>query len=127
MYYPPTIQESTPANFEADTAPEAVKASQGNVTNIPTFFDKPAEDTKLPWVSEKDKAVDQEMPQDVVKSPVDPQTPTAKKEALEKMEIVLASLAVPLKVVPLQGQGSEASDIASQQPSKDKLTIKLKK
>ena len=78
-------------------------------------------------MSKKDKAINQETPQDVVKSPADPQAPTAENEAPEKMEIVLASLAVPIQVVPPQSQGSEASDTASQQPPKDKLTIKLKK
>ena len=57
---------------------------------------------------------------------VDPQAPVAENEALEKMELVLASLDVPIKAIPPPSQGSEASDTASQQPSKDKLTIKLK-
>ena len=56
----------------------------------------------------------------------DPQALPAEKEAPEKMELVLASLAVPIKVVP-PSQGSEAFDTTSQQLSKDKLTIKLKK
>ena len=49
------------------------------------------------------------------------------KEAPKKMELVLASLAVPIQAVTPPSQGSKASDTASQQPSKDKLTIKLKK
>ena len=61
-----------------------------------------------------------------MKPPVDPQAPPAEKEAAEKMELVLASLAVPIKVIP-PSQGSEASNTTSQQLSKDKLTIKLKK
>ena len=93
---PPAIRESVLANSEADTAPETAELGQGNVTNAPTFLNKPAEDTKLFGVSEKDKAINQETPQDVVKSPADPQAPTIEKEAPEKMEIVLASLAVPL-------------------------------
>ena len=72
MYYPPTIQESALASSEADTVPRAAEASQGNVINAPTPFDKPAEDTENPGVSEKDKAINQETPQDVVKSPADP-------------------------------------------------------
>ena len=44
----------------------------------------------------------------------------------EKMELVLAFLVLPLKVIP-PSQDSKAFDTASQQPSKDKLTIKLKK
>ena len=63
----------------------------------------------------------------MVKSPADPQALITENEALDKMEIVLASLAVPIQAVPSQSQGSEASDTASQQPPKDKLTIKLKK
>ena len=63
----------------------------------------------------------------MVKSLTDPQAPGAEKEAPEKMEIVLASLAVPIQAVPPPSQGSEASGTASQQPPKDKLTIKLKK
>ena len=43
------------------------------------------------------------------------------------MEIILASFAVSLQAVPPQSQGFEASNIAFQQPPKDKLTIKLKK
>ena len=61
-----------------------------------------------------------------MKPPVDPQAPPTEKEAPEKMELVLASLAVPIKAIP-PCQDSEAFDTASQQPSKDKLTIKLKK
>ena len=75
---------------------------------------------------EKEKTINQEIPQDVMKPPTDPQAPLAKKEAPEIMELVLASLVVPIKAIP-PSQGSEASDTASQQPSKDKLTIKLKK
>ena len=78
---------------------------------------------------EKEKIIDQEVPedvQDVIKPPADSQAPPAKKEAPEKTELVSASLVVPLKVTP-PSQGFEASDTASQQPSKDKLTIKLKK
>ena len=75
---------------------------------------------------EKEKTINQEIPKDVMKPPVDPQAPSAEKEAPEKMELVLASLAVPIKVVP-SSQGSEASNTTSQQLSKDKLTIKLKK
>ena len=77
-------------------------------------------------MSEKEKIINQEVPQDVMKPPADPQAPPAEKEAPEKMELVLASLAMPLKVIP-PSQDSEAFDTASQQPSKDKLTIKLKK
>ena len=96
MYYPSTIRESTPASSEANTALEAAEAGQGNATNAPTFLDKLAKDTELLGVSEKDKVINQETPQDVVKSPADPQAPTVEKEAPEKMEIVLASLAMPL-------------------------------
>ena len=77
-------------------------------------------------MSEKEKTINQETPQDVMKPLVDPQAPAAENKALEKMELVLASLAVPIKAIPPPSQGSEASDTASQQPSKDKLTIKLK-
>ena len=82
-------------------------------------------------MSEKKKIINQEVPQDVMKPPVDPQAPPTEKEAPEKeapekMELVLASLAVPIKAIP-PCQDSEAFDTASQQPSKDKLTIKLKK
>ena len=56
----------------------------------------------------------------------DPQAPPAEKEAPEKIELVSASLAMPIQAVP-PSQGSKASDTASQQPFKDKLTIKLKK
>ena len=78
-------------------------------------------------MSEKKKIINQEVPQDVMKPPVDPQAPHTEKEAPEKMELVLASLAVPIQVIPLPSQGFEAFDIASQQLPKDKLTIKLKK
>ena len=61
-----------------------------------------------------------------MKPPANPQAPPTEKEALEKMELTLASLAVPPKVIP-PSQDSKTSDIASQQPSKDKLIIKLKK
>ena len=127
VYYPPAIQESAPTSSEANTAPETAKVGQGNVTNAPTPLDKPAEDIEHPRVSEKDKSINQETPQDVVKSPADPQALITENEALDKMEIVLASLAVPIQAVPSQSQGSEASDTAFQQPPKDKLTIKLKK
>ena len=127
MYYPPAIQEFTLASFKADTAPRAAETGQGSVTNAPTPLDKPVEETEHPGVSEKDKTINQDTPQDVVKPPVDSQAPAAEKEAPEKMELVLASFAVPIQAVPPQSQGSEASDAASQQPPKDKLTIKLKK
>ena len=123
----PTIRESAPANSEVDTAPEAAEAGQDNVTNAPTPLDKPAEETEHPRVLEKDKTINQETPQDVMKPPANPQAPIVEKEAPEKIELVLASLAVPIQAVPPPSQGSKASNTASQQPSKDKLTIKLKK
>ena len=104
-----------------------IKAGQDGVTNASTPLDKPAEETKHPRVSDKDKTTNQETPQDVLKPPTDPQALIAEKEVLKKMELVLASLAVPIQAVPPPSQDSEASDIASQQPPKDKLTIKLKK
>ena len=122
MYYPPPIRESALAIFEADTAPEVAEAGQDSATNAPTPLNKPAKETEHPGVSEKEKTINQEVPQDVMKPLADLQAPPTEKEALEKMELVLASLAVPIKVVP-PSQGSKAS----QQPSKDKLTIKLKK
>ena len=77
-------------------------------------------------MSEKENTINQEIPQDVMKPPADPQAPPTEKEAHEKIELVLASLAMPIQAVP-PSQGSKASDIAFQQPFKDKLTIKLKK
>ena len=127
MYYPPTIRESTPTSSEADIAPKAAEAGQDSVTNAPTPLDKPAEETEHPGVSEKEKTINQETPQDVMKPPANPQAPIVGKEAPKKMELVLASLVVPIQAVPPPSQGSKASDTASQQPSKDKLTIKLKK
>ena len=78
-------------------------------------------------MSEKDKTINQKTPQDVMKPPANPQAPIVEKEAPEKIELVLASLVVPIQAVPPPSQGSKASNTASQQPSKDKLTIKLKK
>ena len=72
MYYPPAIRESTPANFEADTASEAIEAGQDSATNAPTPLDKPAEETEHPGVSEKEKTINQEVPQDVMKPLADP-------------------------------------------------------
>ena len=57
--------------------------------------------------------INQETPQDVMKSPVDFQALTAENEAPKKMELVLASLTVPIKAVPPPSQGFEASDTAS--------------
>ena len=65
-------------------------------------------------MSKKDKTINQETPQDVMKPPADPQAPVAENEAPEKMELVLASLVVPIQAVPPQSQGSEASDTTSQ-------------
>ena len=126
-YYPPAIRESAPANFEADTAPEVVEVGQNSVTNASTPLDKLAEEIEHLEVSKKKKTINQEAPQDVIKPPVDPQAPIAENEAPERMELVLASLTVPIQAVPPPSQGSEASNTASQQASKDKLTIKLKK
>ena len=63
---------------------------------------------------EKDKTINQDTPQDVVKPPIDSQAPAVENEAPEKMELVLASFAVPIQAVPPPSQGSEASDAASQ-------------
>ena len=126
VYYPPAIQQFAPASSEADTTSEAVEAGQDSATNAPTPLDKPAEETEHPRVLEKEKIINRKVPQDVMKPPTNPQALLAEKEAPEKMELVLASLVKPIKAVP-PSQDSEASDTASQQPSKDKLTIKLKK
>ena len=77
-------------------------------------------------MSEKENIINQEVPQDVMKPPVNPQAPPAEKEASKKMELVLASFTVPFQAIP-PSQDFEAPNTASQQPSKDKLSIKLKK
>jgi len=113
MYYPPTIWKSALAISKADTALEVAEAGQDNATNDPTPLDKTAEETKHLGVSEKEKTINQEVPQDVMKPPADPQAPPAENEAPEKMELVSASLAGPIEAIP-PGQGSEASNTASQ-------------
>ena len=112
MYYPPAIRESASASSEVDTALRVAEAGQGSVTNTSTPFDKPAEETEHLRVSKKDKTINQDTPQDVVKPSVDSQALAAENKAPEKMELVLASLAVPIQVVPPLSQGSEASNIA---------------
>ena len=101
MYYPLAIRESARASSKADTALEAAGVGQDSATNAPTPLNKPAEETEHPGVLEKEKVINQEVPQDVMKPPTDPQAPLTKKEALEKMELVLASLTVPIKAIPL--------------------------
>ncbi|XP_065633419.1 uncharacterized protein LOC136069141 [Quercus suber] len=54
--------------------------------------------------------------------PANPQAPPAEKEASGNVELA----SDPLKTAPVS-QASKASEIASQHPPKDKLTIKLKK
>ena len=126
-YTPPAIRESAPTSSEANVAPKAAEAGQDSATNAFTPLDKPAKETEHPGVLKKEKTINQETPQDVMKPPTNPQAPTIENEAPKKIELVLASLAMPTKAVPPPSQGSEASDTASQQPLKDKLTIKLKK
>ena len=109
---PHAIREYAPTNFEADTAPEAVEAGQDSATNAPTLLDNPAEEIEHLGVSEKEKIINQKVPLDVMKPPADPQAPPVEKEALEKMELVLASLAVSIKAVP-PSQDSEAFDTTS--------------
>ena len=109
---PHAIREYAPTNFEADTAPEAVEAGQDSATNAPTPLDKPAEEIEHPGVSEKEKIINQKVPLDVMKPPADPQAPSAEKEALEKMELMLASLAMSIKAIP-PSQDSEAFDTTS--------------
>ena len=123
---PHAIREYAPTNFEADTALEAVEVGQDSATNAPTPHDKPAEEIEHPGVSEKEKIINQKVPLDMMKPPVDPQAPPTEKEALEKMELMLTSLAMSIKAIP-PSQDSEAFNTTSQQPFKDKLTIKLKK
>ena len=112
VYYPPAIREFAHASSEADTAPKAAKAGQDSATNAFTPLDKPVKETEHPGVSEKEKTINQETPQDVMKPPANPQAPTVEKEAPKKMELVLASLAMPIKAIPPPSQGSEASDTA---------------
>ena len=76
------------------------EAGQDSATNAPTPLDKPTEETKHLGVSEKEKIISQEVTQDVMKPLADPQAPPAEKEAPEKIELVLASLAVPIQAVP---------------------------
>ena len=72
MYYPPALRESAPTSAGADTVPKATEAGQDNATNTPTPLDKPAEETEHPSVLEKEKTINQEIPKDVMKPPVDP-------------------------------------------------------
>ena len=125
-YYPPALRESAPVSSEANTVPEAAKSGQDSATNDPIPLGTSVEETEHPGVPEKEKIIHQEIPQDVMKPLADLQAPSFEKEAPKKTELVSASLAEPLKVTP-PSHGTEASDTAFQQPSKDKLTIKLKK
>ena len=96
VYYPPAIRESSPANSQANTASEVTEAGQNSATNTLTPLDRPAEETENYGVSEKENTINQEIPQDVMKPPADPQAPPAEKEAHEKIELVLASHAMPI-------------------------------
>ena len=60
--YPFAIQESAPANSEADTTPEMVEAGQESVTNTSTPLDKLVEETEHLEVSKKEKTINQETP-----------------------------------------------------------------
>ena len=77
MYYPPVIREFVPASSEANTTPEVAKAGQDSATNTSTPLDKPAEEAEHLGVSKKEKTINQETPQDVMKPLVDPQAPVA--------------------------------------------------
>ena len=72
VYYPSTIQESAPASSKADTAPKAAEAGQDNATNAFTPLNKPTKETEHPRMSEKEKTINQETSQDVMKPPANP-------------------------------------------------------
>nr|XP_023925245.1 extensin-like [Quercus suber] len=123
---PPAIREVASANSEVGTTSKATDEGQAGAAKDPTSIDKPSEETRHQGALEKEETSNQEAPQDVVKPPAESQATPADSQATHA-----DSPAPPVKKelpeTTLPSQDPKASDAASRQIPKDKLSIKLKK
>ena len=117
VYYPSTIQETTPSSSEAKDALEEAEADGPKAALAITTPDKPTRESELSRATKTNEGLNPKTSQKTTESTADAQAPHAKESAL---------LVKPLQTVPLS-EGSKDPKTASTQLSKEGIKTKSKK
>ena len=128
VYYPPAIRLASSADSKADPLfLEAGETSSDPPKTTPTAKTSLEEVGQAEDVSKLEEA-NKEGAQGSNLPPPTPKDPSKEQEALQSMELVLATLIIPPKEDP-KDKAKVSTTAASTQPpkySKDKLVIKMK-
>ena len=122
VYYPPAIRLSGFSGSKAASVSSEAGKGQGSPLKAPPTTNTSSEDTA------KIGDINKEVVQGADLPPAAPKDPPKEKGAFQSMELVLATLPVPLKEDP-KGKAQVSSTAATTQPPKnpkDKLVIKMK-
>ena len=129
VYYPPAIRTLGSASSKVDTSSNVTKLGKGSFAEAPSSSDKPSEEAQQQEVAKNEADANKEVAPDATKPPAAPQDPPKEKEVPFTMEIVLATLPLPVKGDP-KSKDSGSSEAAFSQstkgPPKEKIVIKKK-
>ena len=90
--------------------------SKDSTTNVATSSANLLKEAEQPRATKKEKNANQGVASDALKPSTTAQDPSIEKEAPKTMEIVLATMPLPMKS-DLVSKGPEASEVASTQPT----------
>ena len=129
VYYPPAIRLSAPSFPRVDAEFEVVEVSKDSIANVTTTSVNLFEEAERPKAIEKEKNSIQVVAPEAMNPSSTSQDPPIEKEASKTIEIVLASLPLPVKPDPAS-KSLEVSEATTAQPTgglpKEKTVIKKK-
>ena len=129
VYYPPAIRQFAPSFLRVDVKSEVAKVSKDSITNVIATSVNLSEEAERPGATEKEKNSNQVVAPEAIMPLSTFQDPSTEKEKFKTMEIVLASLRLPVKP-DLASKGLEVSEATTVQPigglPKEKIVIKKK-
>nr|POE55227.1 hypothetical protein CFP56_02227 [Quercus suber] len=127
VYNPPAIRPSGSSSFKADSVSLEVGEGQGSPPKAPPTANTSSKETEQAEDTAKLGDINKEVVQGVDLPPIAPKDLSKEKEAFQSMELVLATLPIPLKEDP-RGKAQVSTMVAATQPPKnlkDKLVIKM--
>ena len=122
VYYPPTIRETAPVCFKAESATEEPENARPEIARLEatlavTVPNEPAEEGELPGMTETHGSLNPEAPEEAAESTTGAQASHAKEPAL---------LVQPHQTVP-PSDVSKGPEVTPTQLPKEKVKIRLKK
>ena len=127
-YYPPAFQASGSSGPKANAASKEADIGKESPAIVLPLVQSSSKEAKLSKGAEKPVEVTKEMAYNAIMPLANHKDPFKENEAPQNMEIVLATLPIPIKEVP-KGKGLASSMADTTQPGKtqkDKLVIKIK-